>query len=129
MSTPLVIQAGAPQTAWEVLMAGTTISSVSTQYVLVPVRAWNQGQPYNPTALPVAIAFIDGWGKPTEEDWNPDESSWASTSTVNGYYQAQCLVGPGEDAVDLAVGAWNMWIQVTGDPEIPEIVCGTLTIT
>ncbi len=107
-------------------MAGVTISSLSTQYVLQPVRAWSQGQPYNPTGLTVQMAFISGWAKPTSLEWNT--ASWAWTTTVNGYYTAQCLVGP-DGGVDLAVGTYNIWVQVTGSPEVPVAPTGTLTIT
>ena len=107
-------------------MAGVTISSLSTQYVLVPVRAYSQGLPYNPTSLTVQMAFISGWGKPSGASWNP--ASWASVSAVNGYYLAQCLVGPLDGGIPLAVGTWNVWLQVTGLPEIPVLVTGTLTV-
>jgi hypothetical protein len=109
-------------------VAGTTISSLSTQYVYVPVRAFSQNALYNPTALTVQMAFVDGWSKPADEDWNP--ASWAWTTSANGYYAAQCLVGPENDGVVLAVGTWNVWVQVTGSPEVPVLVSGgTLTIT
>ena len=107
-------------------MAGASISTLSTQYVIVPVRAYSGGVPYNPTGLTVQMAFISGWGKPADEDWN--DASWSSSSTVNGYYQAQCLVGPGAGGVVLATGTYDVWTQVTGSPEVPIQVSGTLTI-
>jgi hypothetical protein len=107
---------------------GTTISSLSTQYVLVPIRAFSEGVLYNPTALEVQMAFIAGWSKPTEESWQPAE--WAWTTSENGYYSAQCLIGPGDGGYDLAVGTYNVWVQVTGSPEVPVLQSvGTLTIT
>lgn len=106
-------------------MAGVTISHLSTQYALVPVRAWSAGLPFNPTALTVQMAFVNGWSPPAS--WNT--ASWASTSAVNGYYLAQCLVGPENGGVDLAVGSYDVWVQITGSPEVPVIVCGTLTVT
>jgi hypothetical protein len=106
-------------------VAGTTISSLSTQYVQVPVRAYSEGLPYNPTGLTVQMGFVSGWGHPGT--WNA--ASWASTSTISGYYIAQCLVGPGSGGVDLAVGTYNVWLMVTSSPEIPVLVSGgTLTI-
>ena len=109
-------------------MPGTTISSLSTQYVYVPVRAYSQGLPYNPTALTVQMAFVDGWSKPTGPEWNA--ASWAWTTSANGYYDAQCLVGPGAGGVPLAIGTWNVWVMITGSPEVPVLVSGgTLTIT
>ncbi len=109
-------------------MAGVTIPSVSTQYIQVPVRAWSQGLPFNPTDLTVQMAFIDGWAKPITADWNA--ASWASLTAVNGVYLAQCLVGPQNGGVDLGIGTWNVWVQVTSSPEIPVLISGgTLTIT
>ena len=108
-------------------MAGFTMSSLSTQYVLAPIRAWSQGVTYNPTSLPVEMAFISGWGKPTVDDWN--EASWAWTNTDLGYYAIQCLVGPENVGVVLSAGTYNVWVQITGDPEEPVISTGNLTIT
>ena len=107
-------------------MAGTSLSSLSTQYVLVPIRAYYQGQPYNPTALPVQMAFISGWAKPGGGDWKT--ASWAWTTAVNGYYAAQWLVGPTGTAT-LAVATYNVWTWVEGVSEQPIQTSGTLTIT
>lgn len=94
----------------------------------MPIRAFSQGALFNPTALTVQMAFIDGWTKPAAPDWNP--ASWAWTTPVNGYYAAQCLVGPENGGKVLAVGTWNVWVQVTGSPEVPVLLSGgTLTIT
>lgn len=109
-------------------VAGTTISSLSTVYILVPIRAYSAGVPFNPTALTVQMAFINGWAKPGAPDWNA--ASWAWTTAVNGYYAAQCLVGPGTGGKVLAVGTWNVWVQVTASNEVPILNSGgTLTIT
>ena len=90
-------------------MAGASISTLSTQYVIVPVRAYSGGVPYNPTGLTVQMAFISGWGKPADEDWN--DASWSSSSTVNGYYQAQCLVGPGAGGAATAGESSGGWLR------------------
>jgi hypothetical protein len=106
---------------------GTSLSALSTQYILIPVRATSGGAPYNPTADVVAMAFADGWAEPGSGAWNT--GSWASTSTVNGYYLAQCLVGPQNGGNVLAIGTWNVWLRITDNPEVPVISAGTLTIT
>jgi hypothetical protein len=106
-------------------VAGATINHLSTQYILASVRAWSGGVPYNPSALPVQMAFVNGWSPPGT--WNT--ASWAWTTAQNGYYAAQCLVGPGSGGVDLAIGTYDIWLMVTGSPEIPVLVCGTLVIT
>ena len=105
-------------------MAGVSISHLSTQFILQPVRAWSGGIPFNPTALPVSMAFVVDQSEPVS--WNT--ASWAWTTPVNGYYAAQCLVGPQNGGVSLAIGTYDVWVQITGSPEIPVIVTGTLTI-
>lgn len=108
-------------------MAGFSMSSASTQYVLVPVRAWNQGTLYNPTGLPVKMAFLPAGSVPASADWHT--ASWAWTTTSDGYYAAQCLVGPENSGVILASGIYAVWVQVTGTPEVPVQNAGALTIT
>lgn len=105
---------------------GIFVSSLSTQYIQIPVRAFSQGLPYNPTSDTVQMAFILG-GVPDTDDWNT--ASWASTSTISGYYIAQCLVGPANGGVPLAIASYLTWLKVTDSPEIPVINAGTLTIT
>lgn len=116
----------APQPTWEARMPGFSLSSASTQYVQVPVRAWNQGTIYDPTALTVYMAFVTS-GTPSAADWNAAE--WAWTATDLGYYAAQCLVGPENSGVVLAAGTYAVWVQVTGSPEVPVQNAGALTIT
>ena len=105
-------------------MAGCSISALSTQYVQVPVRAFQQGQPYNPTADVVEMAFVAGWTEPVT--WYP--ASWAWTIASNGYYAIQCLVGPA-GAANLAQGTYSVWVHVADNPEVPVASTGTLTIT
>lgn len=108
-------------------MPGFSMSALSTQYVLAPVRAFSGGQPFNPAnpALPVQMAFVSGWAEPTT--WYG--ASWAWTTPVNGYYAAQALVGPGGGTVSLAQGTYAVWLKITASPEIPVINTGTLIIT
>ncbi len=107
-------------------MPGVTVSSLSTQYVLVPVRAYSAGLPYNPTSLEVQMAFLVS-GKPGLSDWNA--ASWVSASAVNGVYYAQCLVGAQNGGADLPIATYDIWLQVTASPEVPVLISGgTLTI-
>lgn len=107
-------------------MAGVAISVLSTQYVQVPVRAWNAGTIYNPTALPAYMAFVTS-GTPSPTDWNT--ADWAWTTTSDGYYAMQCLVGPSGSAVALAVGPYTVWAKVEGSEEVPVAAVGALSIT
>lgn len=102
------------------------MGSASTQYVQVPVRAYSGGSLYNPTALPVYMAFISGSGQPSASEWN--SAGWAWTTSSDGFYAAQCLVGPENSAVTLATGGYTVWVKVEGNEEVPVIAAGALTI-
>jgi hypothetical protein len=101
------------------------ISSLSTEYVVVPVNAVDDGVVISPTSDPVQFAFTTGYGvKPSvwisgQWDPNPVQGIW---------YNAKCLIGPGPGGTVLAAGTYTVWIKVTGDPDIPVRQSGTLII-
>lgn len=103
--------------------ADATISSLSTEYLQVPVQASLNGTPYNPTGDPVEFAFVTGSGYPVT--WYP--GSWVTT--VQSIYLAQCLIGPQNGGVVLAPGTYTVWVQITDFPEIPVQPTGSLQIT
>lgn len=107
-------------------MSGISVSSLSTQYILVPVRAFKAGVLFNPTADTVQLAFMVS-GTPGTSDWKT--GSWASTTAVNGVYLAQILIGPKNSGVVLALGSYTIWVQITDNPEIPVMAVGSLAIT
>lgn len=107
-------------------MAGVSVSSLSTQYVQVPVRAYSGGTVYNPTALAAYMAFVAPGSLPAGGDWNT--ADWAWTATDLGYYAVQCLVGPSGSAVALAVGPYGVWVKVEGAEEVPVIPAGGLAV-
>lgn len=102
------------------------MSSLSTEYVLVPVSARVEGILINPTGDEVQFAFKSDGTDPAPADWLT--GSWASTSPLNNYYQAQILVGPGIGGNVLAIGTYVVWLKITDNPEIPVRQPGTLTI-
>jgi hypothetical protein len=102
------------------------MSRLSTQYVQVPVEAIVSGAAYNPTGDTVRMAFMADWARPASGDWN--SAIW-SHSTAPGIYLAQCLVGPGGGGIALDPGSYDIWVQVTDNPEIPVFTAGTLVIT
>jgi hypothetical protein len=102
------------------------IPALSTQYVQVPVRATSGGLSYNPTADTVQMAFLAGWAPPGSGDWKT--ASWAGTIAVNGIYSAECLIGPQNGGVSLAVGSYTAWLKITDNPQVPVFITGTLTI-
>jgi hypothetical protein len=117
---------GAPRLAWPSVNLSLTISSLSTVYVQVPVRAYREGQPYNPTGDPVSMAFLAGWDDPDSGDWHT--ASWG-TSEADTTFLAQLLVGPGSGGLALGAGAWSIWVKITDSPEVPVMQPGQLTIT
>ena len=105
-----------------------TISSLSTEYIQVPVEATVAGNAYNPTSDVVQFAFkLPDAGNPTSGDWH--NGSWDTTAT--GGYLAQCLVGPGVGGVVLAASspaAYTIWVKITDSPEVPVHNAGLLKI-
>lgn len=101
------------------------LSSLSLEYVRVPVSATVNGAAINPTADTVKMAFLSGAStQPQVSDWK--SASWDSVS-ANGTYFAQCLVGPG-GATTLSAGTYYVWIQITDNPEVPVRQVGVLQV-
>jgi hypothetical protein len=104
-----------------------TRSALDTKYLAYPVTALVGGAAYNPTADTVQFAFMPNPANqnPGSGDWH--NGNWAATGTNT--YLAQCLIGPANNGVVLAVGNWNVWIKITDNPEVPVQQVGLLTIT
>jgi hypothetical protein len=104
------------------------ISSLSTEYILVPVQATKNGASYNPTGDVVQFAFMP---TPTQL---PGVSDWVAgswdTSSVNTLYPytAKCLVGP-SGAETLGTGTYVIYLKITDNPEIPVLVGGQLQVS
>lgn len=100
------------------------IDSTSLENLRFPVFADSGGQPYNPTADPVAVAFMTAPNtKPASGDWKT--GSW--DTTVIGTYVATVLVGPG-GAATLAPGSYYAWVRITDNPEIIVREVGELVV-
>jgi hypothetical protein len=119
---------GTAGTEWNVAYSSAQITSLSTQYVFVPVQVTKAGAAYNPTADPVQFAFAPTvFYVPQDSDWV--DGSWQTISTSLIYpYNAQCLVGP-SGATVLTSGNYVIYVKVTDDPEIPVLTAGSLAIT
>ena len=101
------------------------LSSLSLEYVRVPVTATANGNAVNPTGDTVKMAFLQGVStQPQVSDWQT--ASW-DTPTGTGTYFAQCLVGP-SGTITLTAGTWYVWIQITDNPEIPVRQVGVLQV-
>jgi hypothetical protein len=102
------------------------ISSLSKEYVRVPVSATESGQPVDPTGDTVEMAFKTS-GEPSGGDWKA--ASWETDNSVSPVvYYARCLVGPG-GTVTLADGTYDVYVRVTDSPEIPVTNVGKLVVT
>ena len=94
-----------------------TRSVLDTRYLAYPVEFVVGGTIQNPSADPVAFAFM-----PSPPDANPGVSDWHTGSwitTTSGTYAAQILLGPGVGGLALAAGVYNVWIRITDNPEVP----------
>lgn len=100
-------------------MKTAIISSLSKEYVLVPVSAKEAGAPIDPTTSPVEMAFAAADADP--DDWH--EAEW---ETAGSKHYARCLVGPGE--VEIEKGLWQVWVRVTDNPETPVMRAGELRV-
>ena len=91
------------------------MSSVSRQYVKVPVSARLAGVSVDLTADSVQMAFSAVDSDPST--WYV--ATWETDSTTTpAVYLARILVGPG-GAVTLADGVYDIWVKVTDSPEVP----------
>lgn len=119
---------GTPGTEWSVAYTSAQITSLSTQYVLVPISATKAGAAYNPTADPVQFAFAPTpTYVPQDSDWV--SGSWQTVSTSLLYpYSAQCLIGP-TGATVLTTGTYVIYVQITDNPETPVLTAGQLIVT
>lgn len=89
----------------------------SLEYVPIVIVAKLNGVVYDPTSLPVEMAFTasDQTAPPTSftaASWDTDSSG------ATPLYVAKVLVGPG-GAIVLTVGVWNPWVKITASPEVP----------
>jgi hypothetical protein len=102
-----------------------SISALSTQLIQVVVTNLVSGLPVDPTANPVALAFVLGRQNPGSGDWHT--GSW-QPDTVNGQYWAQVLIGPDGGSATLTQGNWTVWLRVSASPETLITQSGSLTV-
>lgn len=99
------------------------LPSTSTEFVRVPVRAKEAGEPVVMSSTDVDFAFKTATTEPTALEWVT--GSWENDK---GNYYARCLVGPDGDAL-LAEGRYNVWVRITVGDEVPVRKVGVLEIT
>lgn len=100
-------------------------SSLSLEYVRVPVAAEDQGVAVDPTSNVVEFAF-----ETFADDTEPSSftaGDWETDPGPPAIYYARILIGPAGTIV-LADGKYHIWIKITASPEIPVRRVGVLTI-
>jgi len=94
--------------------------AVSTEPVQLRVQASSGGSPYDPSADPVAIAFVPVTSPSSSPD--PTDMEWHTASwevDAGPVYWASILVGPLNGGVALAVGSYIVTVKVTDNPAVP----------
>jgi Putative Ig domain len=113
---------------WTVAFNGASINHLGTEYLLVPVQAIKAGVPFNPTGDVVQFAFA------ATPNYVPQPSDWVTGSwdtdpaSILYPYNAKCLIGP-NGVKTLTPGDYQVYIQITDNPETPVLIAGILTIT
>jgi hypothetical protein len=102
------------------------LSTLTTEYVRVPVAAEEDGATVDPTAATVEMAFPAEDVDPVEADWQ--DASWETVTTSSpDTYLARVLVGTGD--LDLAAGNYDVWVRITSSPETVVRKAGRITLT
>ena len=92
------------------------ISSLTTEYVRVPVSAQEQGVRVSPTNDTVKLAFPLRDIDPQGSDWNV--AGWETDTTgPSPVYYARLIIGPTGGAVALAKGLYDVWVQILAGAE------------
>lgn len=104
-----------------------SISSLSLEYILVPVTFTVAGTVTDPTGDVVSLAFVKPGVDPIVGDWVT--GSWESdvTTPTKPIRYARALVGPGSSKV-LAKGPYITWVKVADTPETPAKPAGLLSV-
>lgn len=111
------------------LVTPTVIPSISTEYVMVDVRASREGKVVNPTSKAVSFGFVPrgGGDGPYPSSWH--EGTWeVAGSGPSARYIARCLIGPESD-VPLTPQVYSVWVWVEGETERPRRPVGYLRVT
>lgn len=103
------------------------ISSLSLQYVKVPIIAFAAGVEYDPTGDDVVMAFMTDGDQPTSGDWKTATWETASGAGETVIYLARALVGPA-GVITLTAGEYRVWVKITDSPEIPVLVSDILIV-
>jgi hypothetical protein len=94
------------------------ISSLSVEYVHVPVAQTSSGVDIDPTGDIVAMALVPQGTTPAPGDFKT--GTWLQdVSTIPVTHLARLLVGPTPGVLTLAPGLFDCWLKITDNPEVP----------
>lgn len=101
------------------------LSTVSLEYIKVPVNVKKNGVYVDPSLSPAYMAFLSSkTAKPVDGDWK--SSTWEPG--LGHKYYIRCLVGPG-GAATLVAGMYWVWVKIVDSPETPIRQVGSVKIT
>lgn len=111
MAAPVLVF-GQPTPKWELTLmsAQQRFSALApADTVVVSVKAFQAGQPLNPSLGTGQLAFMPSpLAQPASGNWNA--ASWDQNAI--GEYVLETAIGSA-GAIQLAVGTWWVWAQVT----------------
>lgn len=91
------------------------ISSLTTEYVRVPVSATEAGVAVSPVSDTVDMAFVTAGSVPDDLDWA--SASWEQDASTGTLY-ARTLVGPdGGDVTLSSGGPYDIYVRIADNPE------------
>ena len=110
-------------------MSFPRISTLSLEYIRVPVKARRAGVAYDPTSDTVYLAITPKPEVNASDQYN-EPTVWATGSwdTEGTRYLAKATVGPGGDLVPPEAGIYQIWVKVSSSPETPVMYVGDLEV-
>ena|SRR5579859_1813147 len=103
------------------------ISSLSNEYVRVPIAATNAGAVVDPSTDTVVLAFVAEGATPVSGDWKAGTWELDTTTTPTTTFYARALVGSA-GVITLAAGVFDTWVKVSDNPEAPVKKAGPLRV-
>ncbi len=105
-----------------------TRSSLTTEFIRVPIAASEDGFAIDPTQDTVRLAIVATGTTPTTLDWHLGSWESDSSSTPVEHF-ARLLVGPAAaPPIVLTAGLYDVFVKISDDPEIVVRDTGALAI-
>ena len=111
-------------------MSVPRLSTLSTEYLKVPVTARRSGAAYDPTGDTVEFALTLKPAGSAADQYN-EPSSWTAGAwwTEGGAYYAVVNVGPTGSITSASTAAtYQFWIKISSSPEAPVKYVGDVMV-